>query len=131
MISSIILGLVLLGMIVLFVREMRHNLYRSRISGELIKKYRDDYKNPQLIDELYSYIVDDYKLKKLVKRYDITRDDVAKLNKKLMIWGNFHKDRRFVPISAFFYVCTLEYIAKNKDADAKQLTMKCMNYFHM
>lgn len=128
---SIILGIFLAVLAVIFLREMRHNIHRSAVSGHLINKYRDDYENPALYDELYEYMASDYKLKKIVARYNVTCADVAALSKKLKIWGDFHKDRRYVPVSAFFYVCTLEYIVANKDGDPKKLTEKCMNYFHM
>ena len=66
-----------------------------------------------------------------MKKYQISPDDIEALYQKLIIWGNYRKGRRFVPISSFFYVYTLEYLIKNKNEDAKKLTMRCMNFFHI
>lgn len=115
----------------IFLLEMRHSLRRSNINSRLIDKYRDDLQNPQLIADIYSCCQQDYKLRRVIKKYQLTQDDIEKLYQKLLLWGNFHKGRRFVPITSFLYVGSLEYLCKHKNDDAKALTMKCMNFFHI
>lgn len=123
--------LLIIALTTVFLWEMRHSLHRSRINSQLIEKYRDDLQNRALISEIYAYCQQDWKLRRLVKKYDLTLADVEKLYQKLLLWGNFHKGSRFVPVTAFLYVCTLEYLCQHKDDDAKALTMKCMNYLHI
>lgn len=123
--------LLIIALATVFLWEMRHSLHRSRINSQLIEKYRDDLQNRALISEIYAYCQQDWKLRRLVKKYDLTLADVEKLYQKLLLWGNFHKGSRFVPVTAFLYVCTLEYLCQHKNDDAKALTMKCMNYLHI
>lgn len=116
---------------VIFLLEMRHSLRRSNFNSSLIAQYRDDLHNPQLITDIYNYCQQDYKLRRIIREYDVTIEDIAQLYKKLLLWGNFHKGRRFVPITSFLYVYTLKHLVTHKDAEAKELTMKCMNFFHI
>lgn len=123
--------IILFLLAVLFLFEMRHSLRRSSETNRLITKYIDDRQNKELIGEIYRYCLSDFKLRRIMKKYQISPDDIEALYQKLIIWGNFRKGRRFVPISSFFYVYTLEYLIKNKNEDAKKLTMRCMNFFHI
>ena len=123
--------IILFLLAVLFLFEMRHSLRRSSETNRLITKYIDDRQNKELIGEIYRYCLRDFKLRRIMKKYQISPDDIEALYQKLLIWGNFRKGRRFVPISSFFYVYTLEYLIKNKNEDAKKLTMRCMNFFHI
>ena len=116
---------------IIFLLEMRHSMRRSNINSQLIEKYRNNLQNKKLLAEIYDYCQQDYKLRRIVKKYGLTEADVEKIYQKLLLWGNFHKGRRFVPITAFLYVCTLEYLCKHKNDDAKSLTMKCMNLLHI
>ena len=116
---------------IIFLLEMRHSLRRSNFNSSLIAKYRDDLHNPQLITDIYNYCQQDYKLRRIIRKYDVIPEDIAQLYDKLLLWGNFHKGRRFVPITAFLYVYTLKHLITHKDAEAKELTMKCMNFFHI
>ncbi|MBR2216168.1 MAG: hypothetical protein IJ849_10505 [Selenomonadaceae bacterium] len=129
--ADYILLLLLLALILLFVTEMIHSMKRSRVTGRLIKTYFEDSENPKVIDEIYAYCSDDYKLRRLVKKYAVSREDIEKIYQKLLLWGNFKKDRRFVPISSFFYVYSFEYLVKHKNEDAKDLTVKMMNFFRL
>ena len=116
---------------IIFLLEMRHSMRRSNANSRLIEKYRDDLQNKELPAEIYAFCRQDYKLRRIVKKHDLTLEDIEKIYQKLLIWGNFHKGRRFVPITAFLYVCTLDYLCQHKDGDAKELTMKCMNFLHI
>ena len=116
---------------IIFLLEMHHFLRRSNVNSCLIEKYRDDLQNKNLPTEIYDYCLQDCKLHRIVKKYNLTVEDVEKIYQKLLIWGNFRKGRRFVPITSFLYVCTLEYLCQHKDDDAKELTMKCMNFLHI
>ena len=123
--------IILFLLAVLFLFEMRHSLRRSSETNRLITKYIDDRQTKELIGEIYRYCLSDFKLRRIMKKYQISPDDIEALYQKLIIWGNFRKGRRFVPISSFFYVYTLEYLIKNKNEDAQKLTMRCMNFFHI
>ena len=116
---------------IIFLLEMRHSLRRSNQNTYLIEKYRHDLHNKNLLAEIYAYCQQDYKLRRIVRKYALSVDDVEKLYQKLLLWGNFHKGHRFVPITAFLYVCTLEYLCQHKNDDAKAITMKCMNFLHI
>ncbi|SHK63210.1 hypothetical protein SAMN05216582_11041 [Selenomonas ruminantium] len=116
---------------IIFLLEMYHSVQRSNINSHLIETYRNDLHNQKLIDDIYDYCQKDWKLRRIIKKYNLTVDDIEKIYQKLLLWGNFHKGRRFVPITAFLYVCTLEYLGQHKNEDAKALTMKCMNYLHI
>ena len=115
----------------IFLLEMRHSLRRSNANSRLIEKYRDDLQNKELLAEIYAFCQQDYKLRRIVKKHNLSLEDMEKIYQKLLLWGNFHKGRRFVPITSFLYVYTLDYLCQHKDGDAKELTMKCMNFLHI
>ena len=102
----------------------------SKKSVALIEKYQHDKKNPQLIQEIFSEISGDFFLRRILTRHNATVDDIAKLHKKLLIWGDFRKYNRYIPITSFFNKTTLDYLLTHKNDDAKSLTEKMMNHFH-
>ncbi len=106
-------------------------LRMSRISVALIEKYEGDAKNPALIEEIYAALRADFFLRRILERYGATAEDIRRLHRKLMIWGDFRKYNRYVPITSFFNRTALEYLLANKSADAKVLTEKMMNHFHI
>ncbi|MCR5440055.1 MAG: hypothetical protein K6F01_11585 [Selenomonas sp.] len=126
-----ILSALLLLLCLVFILEMYHSLKRSSTSWHLIETYRDDLQNKQLIDEIYAYCQKDWKLRRIIKANEVTPADIEKIYQKLLKWGNFHKGHRFVPITSFFYVNTLDYLVKHKNDEAKTLTMHCMNALHI
>ncbi len=128
--STVILILLII-ISLLFAAEMRHSLRRSAESYRLIQAYRDDLQNPALIKEIYHYCQQDYKLRRILKKHQVTEADIRSIYQKLLAWGNFHKGHRFVPITSFFYAYTLKYLVTHKDGDAKALTMRCMNFLHI
>ena len=106
---------------------------RRACSGKsvaLIEKYENDKLNPQLIDDILAAINDDALLSRILKRHQATRRDISKLHAKLMKWGDFRKYNRYIPITSFFNVHTLEYLLEHKNDDAKSLAEKMMNHFH-
>ena len=127
---DIFLNVALCLLIVYFVFAINRSMRMSKASVSLIEKYENDKRNPQLIDEIFSAISDDVLLKRIIKRHNATRRDIARLHAKLMKWGDFRKYNRYVPITSFFNVSTLEYLLEHKDDDAKSLTEKMMNHFH-
>ena len=123
--------IVLIAAAIIFVFGTRRALRMSRISVALIEKYENDKKNPALIQEIFDALREDFRCKKILEKYNATPDDIKKLHKKLMKWGDFRKYNRYVPITSFFNVTALEYLLKNKTDDAKTLTEKMMNHFHI
>lgn len=117
--------------IFIFVVGICRALYMSRRSVALIAKYENDKNNPQLIEEIFATISKDYWLGSIIKKHNATVKDLAKLHKKLMRWGDFRKYNRYVPITSFFNRTTLKYLLEHKNDDAKSLTEKMMNHFHI
>ncbi len=127
---SIFLDVLLVALVVYFVFAIRRTLKMSKASVALIEKYENDKLNPKLIDEIFAAISDDALLGRILKRHKATKKDISKLHAKLMKWGDFRKYNRYVPITSFFNVHTLEYLLEHKNDDAKSLTEHVMNHFH-
>ena len=128
---NIFLNIALIALIGYFIFAIRRTLRMSKISVGLINKYENDKNNPQLIEEIFSAINSDVLLKRILKRHNATKRDISRLHAKLMKWGDFRKINRYVPITSFFNVSTLEYLLEHKNDDAKSLTEKMMNHFHL
>ena len=132
--STVLIGICFLALCLVFAFEMRHSMRRSARTNELIGQYAGTLAAPrraELLDAIYRYTMEDWKLRRVMKKNGATMEDLEQLYRKLMTWGDFQKGRRYVPISSFFYVYTLDYLLKHRDEDAKKLTMKCMNFFHI
>ena len=127
--TLLLISLVLLT--ALFILQMRRSLKRSTLVNSLINEYIDHLEDPALIDAIYAYCTSDWRLRRIMKRYGCSRTDIETLFQKLLVWANFRKGRRFVPISAFFFAGSLAYLLRNKDAKPKKLAMKMMNFFHI
>ena len=127
---GIFLDILFVALIIYFVFAIRRSMRMSKASVSLIEKYENDKDNPKLIEEIFAAINSDVLLSKILKRHNATQRDISKLHAKLMKWGDFRKYNRYVPITSFFNVHTLEYLLEHKNDDAKSLTEKMMNHFH-
>lgn len=127
---NIFLDILLVALVIYFVFAIRRTLKMSRASVALIEKYENDKLNPKLIEEIFAAISDDALLSRILRRHNATTKDISRLHAKLMKWGDFRKYNRYVPITSFFNVHTLEYLLEHKNDDAKSLTQKIMNHFH-
>ena len=116
---------------IFFILEIRRSLRRSKKTVELIDKYWLNKKSPQLVDEIFDFANNDRRLSKIVKKYNADRSDFALLYNKLLTWADFRKYNRFIPITSFFYAGALEYLLSHKNDNAKTLTEKMLNYFHI
>ena len=132
-----LMNLLLIGVLValctLFFFEMKHSLHRSSVTNELINEYAGELTGPkrqELIARIYAYCARDRKLKKIINKYQATEEDFMKAYKKLFREADMVKGRRYVPISSFFYVYTLEHILAHPEEDSRKLAMKCLNFFH-
>ena len=124
--------LITLGLLTaLFILQMRRSLKRSTLVNSLINEYSERPDDPALIDAIYAYCTSDWRLRRIMQRYDGTHADIEMLFQKLLLWANFKKGRRFVPISSFFFAGSLAYLLQHKDAEPKKLAMKMMNFFHI
>lgn len=123
--------LLLLVLLAIFALEMVHSLRRSSVCNHLIQEYVREKSEEKTMHAIFQYGMKDFKLRRVLKKHHATEKDLWELHKKLLLWGDFKKGRRYVPISSFFYVYTLNYLLTHKDEDAKKLTMKCMNFFHI
>ena len=120
----------LLAVIIIFVVGIIRAYRMSSKSVGLINKYENDKQNPQLIEEIFSAIRKDFLLNRILKKHSATLDDIKFLHDKLMIWGDFRKYNRYVPITSFFNATALKFLLEHKSEDAKKLTEKMMNIFH-
>ncbi|MBR2180232.1 MAG: hypothetical protein IJ862_07570 [Selenomonadaceae bacterium] len=116
---------------IFFIFEIRRSLRRSKKTVELIDKYWLNKTSPQLIDEMFDFAINDRRLSKIVAQYNADRSDFELVYKKLLTWADFRKYNRFIPITSFFYAGALEYLLSHKNDDAKMLTEKMLNYFHI
>ncbi|MBR3747795.1 MAG: hypothetical protein IKP64_09335 [Selenomonadaceae bacterium] len=127
---NIFLDILFVALVVYFIFAIRRSMKMSSASVALIEKYEHDKENPQLIEEIFAAINSDVLLSRIVKSHNATTKDIARLHAKLMKWGDFRKYNRYIPITSFFNVRTLEYLLEHKNDDAKSLTQKMMNHFH-
>ncbi len=127
---NIFLDILFVALVAYFVFAIRRSMRMSSASVALIEKYENDKNNPQLIEEIFAAINSDVLLSRILKRHNATTRDISRLHAKLMKWGDFRKYNRYVPITSFFNVHTLEYLLEHKNDDAKSLTQKMMNHFH-
>ena len=132
---SYFLLLVLVIFIIYFAWEMKRSLHRSSVTNELVQRYAEKSlsteEQRELIAAIYAYCASDWKLKRIIRRYGATEEDFLKIYGRLRVWGNIRKRRRYVPISSFFYVYTLEYLLKHPEEDEKKMALKCLKFFHM
>lgn len=127
---NIFLDILLVALVVYFIFAIRRTLRMSKASVALIEKYENDKFNPQLIEEIFAAINSDALLSRILKQHKATKHDISRLHAKLMKWGDFRKYNRYIPITSFFNVHTLEYLLEHKGDDAKSLAEKMMNHFH-
>jgi len=123
---------IMLFLIVTFILAMKRNLARDNYINDLILAFleRGELSKEALLDKMYEYGCNDFRLKRVISKYHATRDDYEQVFDKLFHWANFKKRRRYLPVNSFFFVSSLDYILKHKDDDAKKLSMKMMNHFH-
>ena len=127
---QILFTLLLVAVTIIFIAGTFRAFRMSKKSVALIEKYSADKKNPRLVEEIFDEINEDFFLKRILTKYDAELSDIAALHEKLLTWGDFRKYNRYIPITSFFNVTTLEYLLKHKNDDAKSLTEKMMNHFH-
>ena len=127
---NVFLDILFVALVVYFVFAIRRSMRMSSASVALIEKYENDKDNPQLIEDIFAAINSDVLLSRIVKSHNATPKDISRLHAKLMKWGDFRKYNRYIPITSFFNVRTLEYLLEHKNDDAKSLTQKMMNHFH-
>ena len=128
---GIFLSSALLALTIFFVVEIRRTLRVSGKAVELIEKYLSDRNKDELINAIFEFVMKDRRLRKIVEKHSVTRDDFARLHDKLLMWGDFRKYNRYVPITSFFYASSLNYLLEHRADDAKSLTQEMMNYFHI
>ena len=123
--------IILITAAIIFVFGTWRAMKMSRISVALIEKYENDKNNPALIQEIFDALRADFRLNKILQENNATAADIKLLHRKLMKWGDFRKYNRYVPITSFFNVTTLKYLLEHKSDDARALTEKMMNHFHI
>ena len=111
---------------------MKRIMRRDNYINSLIKAFLEEgtLSKKELLDKMYDYGCQDFRLKRIIEKYHATQQDYEDIFDKLFHWANFRKRRRYIPINSFFFVSSLETILKHKDIDSKKLTQKMMNHFH-
>ena len=127
---QILFTLLLVIVTIIFIAGTYRAFRMSKKSVALIEKYAGDQKNPQLINEIFVTVNEDFFLHRILRKHNATTSDIADLHKKLLKWGDFRKYNRYIPITSFFNVTALEYLLTHKNDDSKSLTEKMMNIFH-
>lgn len=122
----------MLFMAISFYMAMKRIMRRDNYINSLIKAFLEEgtLSKKELLDKMYDYGCQDFRLKRIIEKYHATRQDYENIFDKLFHWANFRKRRRYIPINSFFFVSSLETILKHKDIDSKKLTQKMMNHFH-
>lgn len=123
--------IILIAATIIFIFGTHRALKMSRKSVALIEKYEHDKNNPALIQEIFDALQNDFRCKKILTKHNATIEDIKHLHKKLLKWGDFRKYNRYIPITSFFNVTTLEYLLTHKSDPSKSLTEKMMNHFHI
>lgn len=126
------LTILLLLLVAAFIFVMRRIMRRDNYINELILAFleRGEISKEELLDKMYEYGCNDFRLKKVIAKHQATRKDYETVFDKIFHWANFKRRRRYLPINSFFFVSSLDYILGHKDEDAKKLATKMMNHFH-
>ncbi|MBQ9366053.1 MAG: hypothetical protein IJT82_09770 [Schwartzia sp.] len=128
---KIISYIIIVPLIIVFLREAIYQVLKLNYERKLIDRYEHDVENPELIDKMFEYCLNDRKLKKIMSKHEATEEDFDLIYHKLLIRCNFRKINRFVPINAFFSVKTLDYCLANKEKDELTLAKTVLNFFHI
>ncbi len=105
------------------MRALQNGTFTSRMLTE--KKY-----NP--VDDLYALCMKYKSLSTIMGKYGATKDDFTMLYTYLFATcPMFSKDGNFVPVSAFAFPQTLEYLLMNKDKMENISPMYLMDYFRI
>lgn len=129
--KNALLILFLVALTVFFLYGVRRSWQRSAHLTKRIAAYADHPHDPAIIDLIFGDLQQDRRLRRLLAAHHATKEDIARIYQKLLQWGNFKKRRHFIPISSFYFAGSLSHLLQHKDDDAKTLTMKMLNYFHI
>ena len=99
---QILFTLLLVIVTIIFIAGTYRAFRMSKKSVALIEKYAGDQKNPQLINEIFVTVNEDFFLHRILRKHNATTSDIADLHKKLLKWGDFRKYNRYIPITSFF-----------------------------
>mgnify|MGYP000757424229 CR=1 FL=1 len=84
------------------------------------------------VDDLYALCLKHKALSDVVKRYGATKDDFSELYAYLFATCPMHSsDGHFVPVSAFAFVQSLDYILRNKNTKENISPYYLMDYFNV
>jgi hypothetical protein len=84
------------------------------------------------VDDLYALCLKYKPLSEVVKRHNATKADFNSLHTHLLVTcPMFSKEGNFVPVSAFAFPQTLEYILRNKNRTENISPVFLMNYFNI
>lgn len=132
--STTILGTIMLivGIVVFFLyffTDTFQSFNKTSDLSKMIKKYSDDYMNPQLIHEIYQYCCNNQFLRPVVRKHNAELGDFAMIYLCLMATCKVSGKGHFVPISTFFFAATLDYVLSRNGMLRPEDTFWLKRYF--
>lgn len=114
-----------------------YSLWKSWKLGRLLRKYRNRLINgyvqsSEIAEDIYTFCLSDTNLKTIVFKHNATKDDFIEIYMLIMASGAgmWSKDGHFVPISAFAFESTLDYLLSNKNLlHTPEAALKLVDYF--
>ena len=67
-----------------------------------------------VVNELYAYCITREYLREIVEKHNASINDFEKIYKDLMTYCGAYKGKMFIPVSAFFFVGSLEYVLSHR-----------------
>ena len=127
----IVIVIVVILFFVLFMTNPLNtqSLEKSRDLKAIIEKYNNDYRNPELIGELYRYCVESRMLNHIVDKHRATVNDFAVVYNCLMDNCQVKKNGHFVPISTLFFASSLDYALSHNGLWTKNNSEWILRYF--
>ncbi len=127
---AIIVGiLVVVGAGIFFFRPAFRSFGKSADLTRMIQKYSGDCMNPQVVPEIYLYCCNNEMLSPIVRKHGATFNDFAAVYILLISSCNVGGKGHFIPISAFFFASSLDYVLSHKNAWYTEDSLWLMKYF--
>jgi len=123
---------IVIAIVILFVflnPITQNSLQKSRDLEEIIQRYKNDYLNPTLMQEIYQYCMRHYLLREIVDKHNATIKDFTVIYIYLMSSCPVEKKGHFIPISTFFFASSLDYALSKKNFWTENDTKWILRYF--
>lgn len=129
MLLAVIICIILVLAFVMLNPISSSSLEKSRDLKLITEKYSDDYLNPNLLEEIYSYCVKSKMLNHIIEKHNATIKDFSVVYIYLMHSCPVKKHGHFVPVSTFFFASSLDYALSHKNLWTQDDTEWILRYF--